>query len=85
MATKKAAKKKAPAKKKSAPAKKPTKAISTKMTKTAILGEIAGNTGLTKGQVGTIRTPRHRKPAAAKGTTSISLPMNVRSSSSSGG
>ncbi len=54
MATKKAAKKKAPAKKKSAPAKKATKAISTKMTKTAILGEISQNTGLTKGQVGSV-------------------------------
>lgn len=54
MATKKAAKKKAPAKKKSAPAKKASKPISAKMTKTAILGEIAQNTGLTKGQVGSV-------------------------------
>ena len=63
MATKKAAAKKAPAKKKAAakkaPAKKPAakavpakvKAISTKMTKTQIVGTIADNTGLTKKQV----------------------------------
>ena len=63
MATKKAAAKKAPAKKKAAakkaPAKKPAtkaapakvKAISTKMTKTQIVGTIAENTGLTKKQV----------------------------------
>ena len=61
MATKKAAAKKAPAKKKAAkkaPAKKPAakapakvKAISTKMTKTQIVGSIADNTGLSKKQV----------------------------------
>ena len=63
MATKKAAAKKAPAKKKAAakkaPAKKPAakaapakvNAISTKMTKTQIVGTIADNTGLTKKQV----------------------------------
>ncbi len=61
MATKKAAAKKAPAKKKAAkkaPAKKPeakapakVKAITTKMTKTQIVGSIADNTGLTKKQV----------------------------------
>ena len=63
MATKKAAAKKAPAKKKAAAKKAPTKkpaakaapakvkAISTKMTKTQIVGTIADNTGLTKKQV----------------------------------
>ena len=61
MATKKAAAKKAPAKKKAAkkaPTKKPAakapakvKAISTKMTKTQIVGSIADNTGLSKKQV----------------------------------
>jgi nucleoid DNA-binding protein len=61
MATKKAAAKKAPTKKKAAkkaPAKKPAakapakvKAISTKMTKTQIVGSIADNTGLSKKQV----------------------------------
>ena len=55
MATKKApARKKAPAKKKAAPAKKPAPAISTKMTKTAILGEIADKTDLSKAQVGAV-------------------------------
>ena len=63
MATKKAAAKKAPAKKKAAAKKAPAKkaaakaapakekAISTKMTKTQIVGTIADNTGLTKKQV----------------------------------
>lgn len=56
MATKKApAKKKASAKRKAAaPAKKPAPAISTKMTKTAILGEIADKTDLSKTQVGAV-------------------------------
>jgi nucleoid DNA-binding protein len=56
MATKKApARKKAPAKKKAAaPAKKPAPAITTKMTKTAILGEIAQKTDLSKAQVGAV-------------------------------
>ena len=55
MATKKApARKKAPAKKKAAPAKKSPPAITTKMTKTAILGEIAENTDLTKAQVSAV-------------------------------
>ena len=55
MATKKApARKKAPAKKKAAPAKKPAPAITTKMTKTAILGEIADKTDLSKAQVGAV-------------------------------
>lgn len=55
MATKKApAKKKASAKKKAAPAKKPAPAITTKMTKTAILGEIADKTELSKAQVGAV-------------------------------
>lgn len=53
MATKKAAKKKAPAKK-SAPAAKAAPAVSTKMTKTAILAEIAQNTNLTKSQVSSV-------------------------------
>jgi len=54
MATKKAAKKKAPAKK-SAPAKKAAApAVTSKMTKTAILAEIAQNTSLTKAQVGAV-------------------------------
>lgn len=53
MATKKAAKKKAPAKK-SAPAKKAAPPVSSKMTKTAILAEIAQNTSLTKAQVGAV-------------------------------
>ena len=65
MATKKAAAKKAPAKKKAAkkaPAKKPAakapakvKAISTKMTKTQIVGSIADNTGLSKKQVSDVK------------------------------
>ena len=56
MATKKApARKKAPAKKKAAaPAKKPAPAITTKMTNTAILGEIAQKTDLSKAQVGAV-------------------------------
>lgn len=56
MATKKApAKKKASAKKKAAPAKKATApAVTTKMTKSAILAEIAEKTDLTKGQVGAV-------------------------------
>ena len=56
MATKKApARKKAPAKKKAAaPAKKPAPAITTKMTKNAILGEIAEKTDLSKAQVGAV-------------------------------
>ena len=57
MATKKAPakKKKAPAKKKAAaPAKKPAPAITTKMTKTAILGEIAEKTDLSKAQVSSV-------------------------------
>ena len=57
MATKKApAKKKAPArKKKAAPAaKKSVPAIQSKMTKTAILGEIADNTDLSKKQVAAV-------------------------------
>ena len=56
MAKKKApAKRKAPAKKKAAaPAKKPAPAITTKMTKTAILGEIAEKTDLSKVQVGAV-------------------------------
>ena len=53
MATKKAAKKKAPAKK-SAPAAKAAPAVSSKMTKTAILAEIAQNTNLTKAQVSSV-------------------------------
>ena len=53
MATKKAAKKKAPAKK-SAPAKKAAAPVSSKMTKTAILAEIAQNTSLTKAQVSAV-------------------------------
>ncbi len=55
MATKKkaSAKRKAPARKKAA-AKKPAPAITTKMTKTAILGEIADKTDLTKVQVGAV-------------------------------
>jgi nucleoid DNA-binding protein len=57
MATKRKApaKKKASARKKAAaPAKKPAPAISTKMTKTAILGEIADKTDLSKAQVGAV-------------------------------
>jgi len=57
MATKKAPakKKKAPARKKAAaPAKKPAPAITSKMTKTAILGEIADKTDLSKAQVGAV-------------------------------
>ena len=55
MATRKApAKKKATAKKKAAPAKKSAPAITTKMTKTAILGEIAEKTDLSKAQVGAV-------------------------------
>ncbi len=58
MATRKApakkTRKKAPAKKKAAPAKKPAPAISKKMTKTAILAEIAENTDLTKAQVASV-------------------------------
>ena len=57
MATRKApakkAKKKAAAKK-AAPAKKPAPAISKKMTKTAILTEIAENTDLTRAQVAAV-------------------------------
>lgn len=58
MATKKAPakkKKKAPAKRKAAPvAKKSAPAIQSKMTKTAILAEIADNTDLSKKQVGAV-------------------------------
>lgn len=59
-AAKKTAAKKAPAAKKAAakkpaakaaPARKPATAVKEKMTKTAILNEIAGNTGLTRKQV----------------------------------
>ena len=53
MATKKAAKKKAPAKK-TAPAKKAAAPVTSKMTKTAILAEIAQSTNLTKAQVGAV-------------------------------
>ena len=58
MATKKAPakkKKKAPAKRKAAPvAKKSAPAIQSKMTKTAILAEIADSTDLSKKQVGAV-------------------------------
>lgn len=58
MATKKAAKKKAPARKKAAtkaaPAKKAAPAIKDKMTKSQILASISDTTGLTKKQVGSV-------------------------------
>jgi nucleoid DNA-binding protein len=53
MAVKKARSNKKAAPKAAAPAKKVT-AVKDKFTKTAILGEIAGNTGLTKKQVGSV-------------------------------
>jgi nucleoid DNA-binding protein len=67
MATKKAAKKKAPAKKaaKKAPAKKaaaPARkvtAITEKMTKSQILASLADSTGLTKKQVGSVMDEMH--------------------------
>ena len=56
MATRKAAKKKAPAKKKAAAKKAPkaAPAIKDKMTKSQILSSIAESTGLTKKQVGAV-------------------------------
>jgi nucleoid DNA-binding protein len=53
-AKKAAPKKKAPAKKAAAPAVKRQPAVKTKMTKTAILNEIATNTNLTRTQVGAV-------------------------------
>ena len=53
-AKKAAAKKKAPAKKAAAPAVKRQPGVKAKMTKTAILNEIATNTNLTRTQVGAV-------------------------------
>jgi|TARA_B100001971_G_C17879013_1_gene377105 nucleoid DNA-binding protein len=54
MAARKAKAKKRPAKRKAAPPAKKLVAIKSKYTKAAILSEIAKNTSLTKGQVGSV-------------------------------